>query len=325
MMTRLINEATLPRREGTGRSYGTQGPCFLGRARWPFPYTNHLGFLPSAFSELSPQSSALASGNRISLSLYLASSAPCFHGSSAPYPPEVGGEGACKALARTRTGEAQRACLPRKLPGNSRAITGPRRLPGVDCTAGAESGNTQQAMPGGGGGGQGICLVITWHKALRVFVPSVPQPAREESDVGLDPGPEELRAMQLGPRTWLPAPQLSYWVPQRSQISYPPKPLVPPPRLPLQPPRGKEVGQPGERISPGWSSLLARIPLPLPVLRGGAWQSCPLGKSSPPGVLSPASFPSLLATARGCPTQISCDSPDNTTTRGKQIPLFFFF
>lgn len=70
-MTRLINEATLPRREGTGRSYGTQGPCFLGRARWPFPYTNHLGFLPSAFSELSPQSSALASGNRISLSTWL--------------------------------------------------------------------------------------------------------------------------------------------------------------------------------------------------------------------------------------------------------------
>lgn len=43
----------------------------------------------------------------------------------------------------------------------------------------AESGNTQQVLQGAGGGeGQspGICLVITWHTALRVFVPSVTKP-----------------------------------------------------------------------------------------------------------------------------------------------------
>lgn len=78
--------------------------------------------------------------------------------------------------------EKRSACLPHKVPGNSRAITGPRRLPGVDCTAGAESGNAQQALPEGGGRGwggrklKGICLVIIWHRTLRVFVRFVPQP-----------------------------------------------------------------------------------------------------------------------------------------------------
>lgn len=44
---------------------------------------------------------------------------------------------------------------------------------------GPESGNTQRALPGGEERkSPGICLVITWHKALEVFAPSVLQPTR---------------------------------------------------------------------------------------------------------------------------------------------------
>lgn len=47
-----------------------------------------------------------------------------------------------------------------------------------------------------------ICLVITWHKALRVSVPSVPQ-WQEEWDVELDPEPGEqssaLKSLNMTP------------------------------------------------------------------------------------------------------------------------------
>lgn len=91
MMTRLINEATLHRREGTGRSYGPPRPLFSGQGKVaPFPYTNHLGFLPSAFCELSPQSCTLASGSRSRISLYQASEHPA---STGPLHPARGGGG----------------------------------------------------------------------------------------------------------------------------------------------------------------------------------------------------------------------------------------
>jgi hypothetical protein len=83
------------------------------------------------------------------------------------FPPWMGGGG---GRVRAHRVEKRSAPLPRKVPGNSRAITGPRRLPGVDCTAGAESGNAQQAVPEGGGGGEGrklkgICLIIIWPRS----------------------------------------------------------------------------------------------------------------------------------------------------------------
>lgn len=63
--------------------------------------------------------------------------------------PGLGPRGRAPGARAPGAAEQRRACLPCKVPGNSRAITGPRRLPGADCTTRPESGDTQQALPRG--------------------------------------------------------------------------------------------------------------------------------------------------------------------------------
>lgn len=121
-MTRLINEATLHRREGTGRSHGPQGPRPLGRARWPlFPtqITQAPLLLPS-LSFLHPGSISAKQRSDFwesDLSLHLASSAPCFRESFAPGPGEKLGEGEARAHVRAHRAErsAARAYLAKAL------------------------------------------------------------------------------------------------------------------------------------------------------------------------------------------------------------------
>lgn len=231
-----------------GRCTGGKGQEDPMAPKAPLPWTGQGGSFsqlkspklpPFAISELSPPSSIRAeqrsgvweSGLYLHRGSQLTQLPPVLR-----FPPRAGkggGEegGEDKSRARAPGREKRSARLPRKVPGNSRAITGPGRLPGVDCTAGAESGNAQQALPEGGGGGdgrklKGICLVIIWHRTLRVFVPFVPLPVwrREKAwDVRL-----ENSAMRLGPGTTTDDRADSLLLGLQKESDPPSQPLVPP-------------------------------------------------------------------------------------------------
>lgn len=170
-----------------------------------------------------------------------------------------------------------------------------------------------------------------------MFVPSVPQPAwREESGLGLDPGPGELsnalRSQNVAPcspaMTGDSRGLFTTRSPKEVRGRTLPSLWCLPPRLPIQLPRGQEVG----RLGSGSLQATAACSRTFPSHCECSFAEEPrraarLVNPLPPGVRSPASFPSPLATARGCPTQISCDSPDKTTTTTweKRNPSYFFF
>lgn len=144
MMTRLINEAPLHRREGARGSWCPLTPGHDKATPLPPQVTWPLWtlFSPQPVS-LIPTHSQSAAGRAWDLSLRGCPQRPF---SSAVPSIQAGGWGAECGWSGRRA-----ARLPRHIQGNFRAITVPHRLPGTDCAARAESGNAQQALPGGGG------------------------------------------------------------------------------------------------------------------------------------------------------------------------------
>lgn len=160
-MTRLINEATLHRREGTGRSYGPPRPLFSGQGKVaPFPYTNHLGFLPSAFCELSPQSCTLASGSRSRISLFTRLQSTLLP--RVLCTPPAGGEGGEGGRVRRLRAPGQEKRSARAYLANSLATPEQLRVPAgylaLIAQPGLNQGTRSRQCPGVGVGGQGILL-----------------------------------------------------------------------------------------------------------------------------------------------------------------------
>lgn len=165
MMTRLINEAPLHRREGIGGACVPKALFPGDLARWPL--SRHKSLLaPPATRTPSPLAPGGWLSNMESELAHLARRSP-----RSPRilwsPHLLREEGGLTPGDRRAPGLGAGACLPCKVLGNSRAITGPRRFPGADCTAGAR---IRERAAGAAQGGErkspGICLVITWHKAL---------------------------------------------------------------------------------------------------------------------------------------------------------------
>lgn len=303
-------------------------PLFPGQGKVaPFPCTNHLGFPPSAFSELSPQSSALASRSRISLSLHLASSAPCFNGSSAPrlrWWWWWWGERVRRLRAPGQEKRSARAYL-----ANSLATPEQLRVPAgylaLIAQPGPNQGTRSRQCPGVGVGGQGICLVITWHKALRMFVPSVPQPARrEESDVGLDPGPGELSNAVRSPYVAPCSPALLLGPPKKSD-SVPSQASGASPKTPSPVTQGKGGGA-------AWGADFSRLEQPAPAHSPPTASATrrSLAKLSTWQILSPSSVSSILPFPPrhrawvSDPNFLRLSRQHNNMGKNKSLSFFFF-
>lgn len=301
-------------------------PLFPGQGKVvPFPCTNHLGFPPSAFSELSPQSSALASRSRISLS------PPGFQRTllqrvlcTPPAVVVVGGERVRRLRAPGQEKRSARAYL-----ANSLATPEQLRVPAgylaLIAQPGPNQGTRSRQCPGVGVGGQGICLVITWHKALRMFVPSVPQPARrEESDVGLDPGPGELSNAVRSPYVAPCSPALLLGPPKKSD-SVPSQASGASPKTPSPATQGKGGGA-------AWGADFSRLEQPAPAHSPPTASATrrSLAKLSTWQILSPSSVSSILPFPPrhrawvSDPNFLRLSRQHNNMGKNKSLSFFFF-
>lgn len=170
-----------------------------------------------------------------------------------------------------------------------------------------------------------------------MFVPSVPQPAwREESGLGLDPGPGELsnalRSQNVAPcspaMTGDSRGLFTTRSPKEVRGRTLPSLWCLPPRLPIQLPRGQEVGRLGSGSLQARAACSGTFPSHCECsFAEEPGRAARLVNPLPPGVRSPASFLPLSPPRVGVRPKflVTLQTKQQQQRGEKEIPLIFFF